>query len=147
MKSAVRNIREGRLDLAELDLKSAKGMAPNHPLVWYYDGVVQFRMHNFEAAASSMKKSIELGVPGPEDAYYYMGFSYMRLKRYDEAIDSLEKAISIRPDIPVFYYVLSACYADKGEKRKAVETIDKAIALDPENEAFKELKQDIERLL
>jgi len=41
LKSVAKNISEDNLRFAELDLKTAKGMAPEDPRVWYYDGVVK----------------------------------------------------------------------------------------------------------
>jgi len=43
LRSVTKNISEGNLKFAELDLKTAKGMAPEDPRVWYYDGVVKAR--------------------------------------------------------------------------------------------------------
>jgi tetratricopeptide (TPR) repeat protein len=62
-------------------------------------------------------------------AQFYEGGSNLLLRQsnYDEAISDFETAAVIAPDNPHVLYALASAYALKGEKRKAIATLQRAI--------------------
>ena len=67
----------------------------------------------------------------------------------DKAIDVLTRAIVRYPEAPELYKQLAVYYASKGDKIKAMETMDKVLALDPsfqdEYDVFKEHIDELKR--
>ena len=61
-----------------------------------------------------------------------MGDEYRRRKRYNEAINCYERCLSILPDNAVAIASLGYMYMKLHKNTKAMELIDKAIAIDPE---------------
>jgi tetratricopeptide (TPR) repeat protein len=55
----------------------------------------------------------------------------IKQKKLEEAIDFLKEAIVRNPSDPQLYDVLGTIYENSSEPDKAIETIDKSLALDP----------------
>ena len=54
--------------------------------------------------------------------------------RYDDAIPIYESAIAVRDRLKDAYYKLAYCYEARGEESHAVEALEKAVRVDPQDE-------------
>lgn len=78
----------------------------------------------FEKAEKAAEKAVSL-VPEMKEAHYAWGLSQFYLGNLEEAISSLHRAITIDPDYPLPYGLLSICYTRQGDKEKAKEYIER----------------------
>jgi len=65
--------------------------------------------------------------------------------RYHESLEGYKRAISLRPDEGFYCYMASQVYTDLEESKEAIEMIDKAIALSPNDIAYQNMKEHIFR--
>ena len=139
IESAMKNIQQGNLKSAQYDMKTAKGMEPNKPLVWHVDGILQVRLNNFEDAISSLNKSFELGAKENFENTFYSGYSYMRLEKYEEALPYLEKAIGFNNSVSLTYFSKAWCLAHLNKTEEAIVAVKKCLELDPNDVDAKKL--------
>ncbi len=72
--------------------------------------------------------------PKDANAHYLLGNIYYDKRQYDEAQKNWEKALELRPQYPTVWRNLALCYFNKRqESAKAVEYMEKAFSLDPED--------------
>lgn len=74
---------------------------------------------------------------------FQRGYAYIKTNEIHLAIADLEACISLTDDIPEAYYNLALLYYDTSEHEKAEEMITKAIELDPDNEMFQNMYDQI----
>ncbi|HEY9739209.1 MAG TPA: tetratricopeptide repeat protein, partial [Coleofasciculaceae cyanobacterium] len=67
-----------------------------------------------------------------EIKWYNQGNKLRKLQRYEDAIASFDKAIQIHSDFPYAWYNKACCYALQGNVPLAIETLQQAINLDPD---------------
>ncbi|MCF2138349.1 MAG: tetratricopeptide repeat protein [Candidatus Thorarchaeota archaeon] len=145
LESVVKNISSGNLKYAELDLQSAKGMAPNDPRVWYYDGVVKARTERFSEAMESLNKAVELGMTDDADVYFYKGYCFYKTKDHAKAIDHLERAIQLDPSKELAYYYAALAYGNMANWDKAEEYVKKCLEFKPDDKDYKKLMDQIQQ--
>lgn len=73
-----------------------------------------------------------------------LGNMFLANGNINKARDIFEKSIEKINDNPYLYYVLSLVYMDLDNESKALESINKAIELDPIDEGLQQIKQTIE---
>ncbi len=61
--------------------------------------------------------------------YLNMGRLFFKQKKYDDAIKNLDKAIDRNAEYGETYYLRAVCYSEKGNKRQALQDVEKAKAL------------------
>jgi serine/threonine protein kinase/tetratricopeptide (TPR) repeat protein len=91
------------------------------------------RMGKFQDAVAAYQKSIQLHPDWL--TYANLGYVYTTLKQYPDAITALQKAVELGPNQELAVGNLADAYRYSGQKEKADETYDKAIAL-----AFQDLQ-------
>ncbi|HRR27417.1 MAG TPA: tetratricopeptide repeat protein, partial [Acidobacteriota bacterium] len=64
----------------------------------------------------------------------------MENKEFETAVDKLEEMAELQPNNPNVYYSAALAYIQMNRMDEAVEQLDKAIELDPNQQAFTELK-------
>jgi len=143
LASVRKNLRAGQYKYAALDLRSAKGLAPNNPEVWFLDGVVNARLENFGEAVSSFEKARSLGYPEDSEFLYYYGYSLMRNGQYTEAITHLQKSIDTDPDVASSHYFLALCFYALKDYGKALKAAKKAAELDPSDADYKRFVEEL----
>ena len=146
LKSVAKNISEDNLRFAELDLKTAKGMAPEDPRVWYYDGVVKARSDRYTEALESLDKAVDLGMTDDADVYFHKGYCLWKLKNPDGAVENLEKALELDPSKEMAYYLAVLVYGQKGNLDKAEEYTNILLELNPEKKDYRILKDQIQQM-
>lgn len=67
------------------------------------------------------------------DDYYYYGVSMTNLRRFEEARAAFEKARRLLPKADYVYYALASLAALTAESDQAIENLERAIRLRPEN--------------
>ena len=139
VKSIQKNIERGDLKSAQYDMKTAKGMEPNNPLVWHLDGILQARLENFEAAIESFEKSRSLGAEDNFENNFYTGYAYMRLKKYEEALPYLDKAIEFNDSVALVHFTKAWCLAHLNRTEEAITAVKKSLELDPNDKDAKQL--------
>ena len=95
---------------------------------YYFElGALLERTGEFERAIKNIKRSIELN-PMHSNAHNFLGYIYaMQGKSLDKALDHLNKALSIQPRNGYFLDSLSWIYFKKGESKKALRELKKAM--------------------
>lgn len=97
------------------------------------DGVIALDMQDFEAAAASFKKALELE-PGNKEFQYYLAVAYVRLKKDDEALQIFESLIERDPkNYFKAYFDIAGVYSRNGKYQKALEVLNRAEEANPEN--------------
>ncbi|GCD10047.1 tetratricopeptide repeat protein [Clostridium tagluense] len=82
-----------------------------------------------------------------EQAYDYRGDVYVALQQYDKAIGDYLKFIKLKPDAPGVYYRLGLAYKKNGEYIKAMESLNKATQLLPNNKKISDLINEIREVI
>ncbi len=89
----------------EADSREAMSLFPEQPLVYYFNGVANGILKNYEAAVKSLTSGYKLIVDNDNLAgefYASLGDNYNNLKNYEESDKYYEKALKINPNnIPV----------------------------------------------
>ncbi|MHA1379943.1 MAG: tetratricopeptide repeat protein [Candidatus Helarchaeota archaeon] len=140
LNSVMKNLKAGKIDLALLDLKSAKGMAPNDPRVYYYYARCYIKSRKYPEAIENLKKSIELSTDGIPMSYYYLGFSYIKNKEWQNGVEIINKGLKQDlPEVavPAMYYYKSGALMELGKIKEAIEAAEKAVQLKPDDEDYK----------
>lgn len=89
-----------------------------------------FVFHNKIEDVPVLQKAIELN-PSDGKAYYYLGNFWFDKRQYKEAIQSWEQSVRIDDNFPTAHRNLSLAYYNKlNEPRKALNSLEKAFALD-----------------
>lgn len=145
LESVAKNISSGQLKYADLDLVTAKGMAPNDPRVWYYDGVVKARSDKYTEALESLDKAMNLGMENDADVFFYKGYCFYKMKNQDNAIENLEKTLELDSSKELAYYYAAIAYGQKGNYEKAEEYVNILLELNPDDKDYKKLKDQIQQ--
>ncbi|WML33915.1 tetratricopeptide repeat protein [Clostridium sp. OS1-26] len=81
-----------------------------------------------------------------ESVYDYRGDVYFSLKQYDKSISDYLKFIELKPESKGVYYRLGLAYKENGDYNKAIESLNKAIKLLPNNKELLDLIDEIKKL-
>ncbi len=134
---------------------------PNSTLAAYYKGYALLKSGDSKAAAAAYRAAETMcpdyvfpnkieeiailqaaGVAGADGrgapmACYYLGNLLYDKKRYADAVSCWQACVQDKPDFAPAYRNLSiAYYNKKGDPQKAQTTIEKAVALDPQNSRY-----------
>jgi len=133
----------GKFYLEQSDFSEAKDVyeyltnhEPGNPEFQARLGFCMYQEKQFDKAAAAYGKSLALDSTQP-NRYYNLGLSLESAGKPDEAIKNFETAISLEPSSVKYYISLSNIYIKTNNGIKAREVLQKAKAIDPENEAVK----------
>lgn len=108
----------------------------------FFSAIALLDLKRYEDAIRHFTAAEVIGGAFSEDAldhlfYFQSGVAYERAKRFDDAAVQFEKAIERKPDFPDALNYLGYMWAEQGvQLEKAREMIEKAVKLEPENEAY-----------
>lgn len=109
------------------------------------NAVMKMRMHDYKMAYrlfESVYKSDEL--PKPVSGLSYYGVCLAKVKRaYREAIILCEKALSERPEDVVHHANLAETYLEAGRRRRALDTVNRALLKFPRMVLLLNLREKI----
>lgn len=122
----------GEFDAAHDAYSDAIELDPEYTLAYFYRGMVDLWMEEWENALSDMQRVVLLD---PEQAYahHVVGLMYMRDEDYADAIPALSAAIDLRPDETNFYADRAAAFFSLGEIEDALSDLDTVLAYTPDS--------------
>jgi tetratricopeptide (TPR) repeat protein len=92
----------------------------------------KLRKGDLDGAISASEKVLEKSPQDP-NALFYLGLGYVGKKMYAEAVVPLTRVTELSPAFPGAYFELGVCYRALGDPKKALESYDKNLQLDPDN--------------
>lgn len=99
----------------------------------FYTGHAHEQLGDYAEALKWYDQSFTLN-PAPEEVasiYCHRGVCYKELEDFTKAIEELERARDSNPDLKEIHNLLGYCFYRAGEHIKAIESFEKAIAIDP----------------
>jgi len=115
---------------------------PNSPLPYNNLGIAYTELKKYDEAADVFKQAIKVD-PNFDTAYLYLAKLYIeRNTQLDEAIQLAKQALKIR-ESPEAFDVLASGYFGKGMYREALDEINKAIELVPDEDAYRKRAEQI----
>jgi tetratricopeptide (TPR) repeat protein len=128
---ANRHEQEGRLDEADAALDAILAETPDDPAAVHQKGIVAFRRGGTAEAAALMERSIALA---PDSALFHRNLCevYRALLRHDDALAVGRRAMALDPQDPHCWHNLGVVHYDRLEPRLAIDSAERALALDAE---------------
>lgn len=94
---------------------------------------------NFQAAIRAYQKILRQSEPGSQArhlAHWGIGEIQLNNKQYDKAEFHLKKALELKPDEPIYHYLLGCAYRYINNVEGALHHLQKAVDLDPSREQY-----------
>lgn len=135
LDQALRYLRGGNLDTAELLLKQIIKSKSNHSEALRLYSVILLQKGENNNALKTIQKSI-LADKRNGIAYSNQGIIQLSVGMISEAISSYEKAIQLAPNYAEAYSNLGNAFQELGEVSEAIELYKKAISIDGNNPEF-----------
>ena len=140
-------------DIAIEKAQAAVALAPRVPQAHNMLAVAYARKGMVQEAMASAKKAVEIDkqfeqmlLPIQMEALGAQASQALTSKNFDGAIQKYQEIAALAPEEPSVYYNMALAYGHKGEFEKAIETIDKAIQLSPDDLEFKQRKLQLQDL-
>jgi len=132
----------GRVQEALDVCRGIKRMDPNNLSCQLNLGLLAARLGQFEQAEKALRKAIDMA-PTQAAGYRELAQLYLRAKtRQVEARDLAAQAVKIEPAANHYFLLGWACDVT-GDRARAIEALQHALALDPQNQAYQEVLQRI----
>jgi len=123
--------REGKLTEAIALLSGALAKSPKDEVLLYTLGAAYERKGDFEKSIAQMRLLLQVN-PDNAAALNFIGYSLTEKGRdLEEAEQLVKRALELRPDSGAFLDSLGWLYYRRGEYQRAVDTLERATALDP----------------
>lgn len=101
------------------------------------DPTYQLAKNNLKGAIDGKKADQDLKSNPTPEKYINAGLVLHKRREYDKAIKYYEKAIQLKPDYALAYSNICSAYNDLGQFSKGIPYGEKAVALDPTNQRYK----------
>jgi regulator of sirC expression with transglutaminase-like and TPR domain len=137
MKSDIEN--------ALIDINKAVELNKFQPISYRERARIYESKKDYEKALVDIEKEIEL-MPHNFSSHYNRAFILWRKKGYDESLKELEITIKINPNYAMAYYIRGLVYTEIKENKKALYDFKKYLALEPDGQYAKTVKNYIEEL-
>ena len=123
---------------------------PDNDNLLYNQGNALFKSKHYEEAIDSFNKALKIQ-PGDHYIWYNRGIGLGKLGNFKEAIclqqrfpiASFDKALELKPDYAEAFYNKACCYGLQGNVDLAIENLQQAINLNPE-EYWEWAKNDLD---
>lgn len=76
---------------------------------------------------------------------FFRSYAYLQLQKYQNARQDLEEAIKMKPNFEEALYNLALTYRQMGQTEEALQTIKKAIEINPEASEYQKLKETLQQ--
>jgi tetratricopeptide (TPR) repeat protein len=124
--------------LAAADVASALTLAPLWPQAQLGAGKVSLRLGRVEEAFLAFDRAAGLD-PGNDVAWYNRGYALLKLERYAEAAESFRRVVALDSPFAADAHVnLAVSLAQLGRRQEAVQSLEKALAINPNNQLARE---------
>lgn len=130
MEMAVEAHKAGDYAKAASIYQQALNAQPHNPGVLYLLGDIATRLGNNGVAINLLKNSTQIRPMAP--ALIALGCAYKAEHFNDEALEAWEQAAALEPSTEVFNNI-SSLYSDSGQPHKALQYIEKSLAISPDN--------------
>lgn len=107
----------------------------------YHEARSAMESRDFETAIKKLKKSVEL-TPHFK-TFECLGECFMEQRNYSEAIGYLTKSTELANNQSRPYFLLAKALLEFGEKDKAIDKLEKALKINPNYKAAKELSMKV----
>jgi tetratricopeptide (TPR) repeat protein len=105
-------------------------------------GLLSARLGQFEQAEKALRTAITMA-PAQASGYRELAQLYLRAKtRQLEALDLAAQAVKLQPAANHYFLLGWACDVT-GDRDRAIDALQQAIALDPNNQAYQQVLQRI----
>jgi len=109
---------------AIFQFEEALKLKPDDADLFYYLGICNYKLKQYQAALNYFKKTREAGASN--EIYYYLGACYYSLAEYTQAIRNLEKALEADPQDAEAYSLIGTSYYFLGRIQLARDSLAKA---------------------
>jgi predicted TPR repeat methyltransferase len=130
MRMALAFQQRGQLADAEEIYRRVLAVAPDHPDIMHFYGVLLHQLGRSEEAIAKIEESLTLE-PDRAECYNNLGIIFRALERYDEAIAAYMKATGLDPTHANAYNNLGVLHRFTGKPAEAEAAYRKAIELKP----------------
>ena len=121
---------------AEEALVRAREMAPEAFLPHFTLGALQVLRGEYRAAIGHLEQSLE--IESAPQSFYLLGFCRLELGQNGLAVKSLRRAVELEPAFEDALYHLGIAYLRRGWTRKALDTFQQVLRLDPQRLQYQE---------
>lgn len=127
--------------------RAALKLAPDAFVLHLNHGIALVRNREFRPAEAALRRASELN-PSSTTARLYRGRALIRLGRFDEAEKELLQVVAANAGYEVgqAYRYLGALYIERGDKARAVNALERFLALDPKDGDTGEVRKILEQL-
>ncbi|WP_373892818.1 rhomboid family intramembrane serine protease [Virgibacillus natechei] len=98
---------------------------------------------SYEEVVDTATRALELSGDLETTILFQRSYAYIEMNQIDQAIDDLEESIKYEDALPQAYYNLALLYYDAGEMGRAEEMVETAYEMEPEDEDFIDLYEEI----
>lgn len=135
----------GNTNNEENFFKSLTELNPNDVVAYIYLGTFYLKSGKIEQAFISLQKAAKLA-PAEPKLSFTLGVTCLGLKRYDEAIGYFKDTLKSVPKDSMTHYFLGLTYEQKNDYKSARKHLNKALKIDPNNSAAKEVLSRISKV-
>jgi len=104
-------------------------------------GEIYLQKSMWDEAIEQYQELLRLGV----NVCPQLGYLYAQKKNYDSALNMFQRALEINPDSSEIHRNLSIVYLFKGDRKRAIDEIKKAIEIDPGKQEYQNILKNIEK--
>jgi len=122
---------------AEAELKSVKKYNPDDLQSHYLLALIYSTKKEYDKAANEYEyilKTFSEAEPQNIEIYGYLGQLYYSQKKYEKAILQFERILEIEQNNADVLYLVSSLYIEVNDRKRAIELLEKSIAIDPEHD-------------
>ena len=137
MRQGAAMMQENKPELAEPLFRQSTTLAPTNALAFYHLGTAEMMLDKHVAALEAMEKALKLDAATPgllrrqrREAIDIQGLCYASMKEYGKAMTVYADAIAKDPDYPGFAYNQACVCALAGDRKAALSSLYRALALD-----------------
>jgi tetratricopeptide (TPR) repeat protein len=118
---------------AEQELKQAIELNPNSGEAYDYYGLMLSALERYDEALQMQRRAHELD---PLAHRMDLVTTYLRAGRYDEALRGVMRVLEVEPHLPLAHLTLGWVQLLTGEAEQGVATLEKGLALSPDNTLY-----------
>lgn len=111
---------------AILEFKEALRLAPDDSELYYYLGICNYSLEQYQEAITFLQKAQELITVPDSEIFYYLGLCYFASGKYTQAINYLRKTLELDPNDAEAYSIIGTSNYLLGRYQQAKENLFKA---------------------